>query len=96
MGLLALVVVPVPPALFVERRAAPVLARVRRVILAVVAPERDEIAGVVIEAHLKESSGYSILDDAALDAVKTWRLKPLLRGSVPVLFRITNLGSDAH
>lgn len=37
--------------------------------------------GTVGEIKLKRSSGYSRLDDAALDAVKRWRYVPAHRGS---------------
>ena len=40
--------------------------------------------GRVANAEVKASSGYRRLDDAALNTVKTWRCKPLLRNGVAV------------
>ncbi len=40
--------------------------------------------GRVVEASVKTSSGHRRLDEAALDAVKTWRCRPPVRNGVPV------------
>lgn len=40
--------------------------------------------GTVGEIRLKHSSGYSRLDDAALDAVRRWRYVPARRGNEPI------------
>jgi protein TonB len=40
--------------------------------------------GGVDEVKIAVSSGYSMLDDAALRAVKTWVFKPARRGNQPV------------
>lgn len=45
--------------------------------------ELDE-SGHVSETIVVNSSGYSRLDNAALDAVKTWRCKPAVRDGQPV------------
>jgi protein TonB len=49
----------------------------------VVRVELDE-TGHVAAARIKESSGYSRLDEAALTAVKTWRCHPATRNGQPV------------
>lgn len=51
-----------------------------RVVLRVVLGEDGHVAG----AEVKTGSGYRRLDDAALNAVKTWRCKPAMRGGVAV------------
>ena len=38
--------------------------------------EVDEITGRVISATMEKSTGYKILDDAALEAFRRWRFKP--------------------
>lgn len=40
--------------------------------------------GTVGEVRLKTSSGYSRLDEAAIDAVKRWRYTPAMRGNTPI------------
>lgn len=45
--------------------------------------ELDEL-GHVSETSVVNSSGYSRLDNAALDAVKTWRCRPAVRDGQPV------------
>ena len=60
-------------------------------------------AGGVDQAKIAASSGYAMLDDSALSAVKKWRFKPARRGGqpvaalvqVPVRFRLTSSGADA-
>ena len=42
------------------------------------------IDGHCQNAHILKSSGYSVLDNAALAAVKKWRFIPATRGSEPV------------
>ena len=49
--------------------------------------------GRVVAANVHKSSGYAAFDEAALDAVRQWRSRPLPRAStqdviVPILFRI--------
>jgi protein TonB len=53
-------------------------------------------SGRVQEARIEKSSGYAILDDAALGAVRNWRIavngKPAettLKFTVPVIFKLT-------
>lgn len=58
--------------------------------------------GGVDEAAIAASSGYSMLDEAALLAVKQWRFKPARRGDlpvaavvqVPVRFRLNSSAAD--
>ncbi|MEW6513221.1 MAG: energy transducer TonB [Pseudomonadota bacterium] len=45
--------------------------------------ELDE-AGVVAHARVQTSSGFARLDEAALDAVRTWRCNPAQRNGQPV------------
>jgi protein TonB len=45
--------------------------------------ELDE-AGVVAHARVQTSSGFARLDEAALDAVRTWRCTPARRDGQPV------------
>ena len=52
--------------------------------------------GRVQEAQIEKSSGYTILDDAALGAVRNWRIAPNGRVDevnfkfrVPVIFKLT-------
>ncbi|WP_284699991.1 energy transducer TonB [Chitinolyticbacter albus] len=53
-------------------------------------------AGLPLSTELVKSSGYSRLDNAALDVVKRWRFKPAMRGkeavedvvNVPVRFQL--------
>jgi protein TonB len=48
------------------------------------------------ELELGQSSGYALLDQAALEAVRTWRFRPARRGDeeivswvdIPVRFRL--------
>ena len=40
--------------------------------------------GSIANVTIKSSSGYSRLDDAALNAVKTWRCKPTVRNGVAI------------
>ena len=53
--------------------------------------------GRVHEAQIGKSSGYTILDDAALGAVRNWRIAPSVRVDaasfkfrVPVIFKLTS------
>jgi protein TonB len=53
-------------------------------------------SGRVQEARIEKSSGYAILDDAALGAVRSWRIAPngradaaSLKFTVPVIFKLT-------
>ncbi len=54
--------------------------------------------GKVVRVALKNSSGFSILDDAALKAVRGWEFKPARKGAVavesqievPVQFKLTD------
>ncbi len=43
--------------------------------------------GSVSEISVAQSSGSSLLDQAALGAVRKWRWAPLLRGGDPVMVR---------
>ena len=47
--------------------------------------------GVAQDAHVKTSSGFFRLDDAALEAVKRWRFVPGKRGGVPETMSFTIL-----
>lgn len=40
--------------------------------------------GVCAEVHLKQSSGYALLDESALEAVRHWRFLPAQRGGVAI------------
>ena len=51
-----------------------------RVVIRVYIDER----GMPVEAHWAQRSGYSRLDQAAMDAVMAWRYVPAKRGEVPV------------
>jgi len=42
------------------------------------------MAGDATKVELKESSGFSRLDHAALDAVQSWKFAPAKRGEQPV------------
>jgi protein TonB len=44
--------------------------------------------GSVTEARLKVSSGYAVLDQAALETVLRWKMKPSAQYVVPILFRL--------
>ena len=54
--------------------------------------------GSVGSVSVQESSGHDILDEAAVDAVKTWRFNPAKRNgqpvavwaTVPITFRLQN------
>ncbi|UXY14850.1 energy transducer TonB [Chitiniphilus purpureus] len=46
-------------------------------------------AGLPLSATLARSSGFSRLDNAALEAVKRWRFKPAMRGKEPVEATVT-------
>jgi protein TonB len=39
--------------------------------------------GTIASVEVAESSGRSVLDDAAVAAARTWRLRPALRDGVP-------------
>lgn len=54
------------------------------VLLSVVVDERGRVADVVV----KQSSGFSRLDQAALDAVGDWRFHAARFGSVPIASRV--------
>ena len=41
-------------------------------------------SGRVVDLRLAQSSGHGVLDDAALEAVKTWRFIPGSRDGLPV------------
>lgn len=45
--------------------------------------------GDVAEVYLKKTSGYSRLDNAAMEAVKKWRYIPARRGDMPVNYWYT-------
>jgi periplasmic protein TonB len=62
----------------------PLIARRRRLegeVLLSVKVLRDGLPGEVL---VKQSSGYEVLDDAALNAVRRWHFVPARRGSAPV------------
>lgn len=42
--------------------------------------------GTVGEIKLNRSSGFTRLDDAALEAVKNWKYVPAKRGDKPIAF----------
>jgi protein TonB len=42
------------------------------------------VDGRVDDLKVNTSSGFSVLDEAALDAVRTWRFSPGRRGETPV------------
>jgi len=44
--------------------------------------------GTVGDLRVERSSGYGLLDAAALEAVKDWRYQPALKGNTPVACRI--------
>lgn len=54
------------------------------------------VEGNCLQARVEKSSGYAVLDQAALEAVKQWRFLPARRGGqtvaawveVPVTFRL--------
>jgi protein TonB len=44
--------------------------------------------GTVGDLRVERSSGYGLLDTAALAAVKDWRYRPALKDNTPVACRI--------
>jgi TonB family protein len=44
--------------------------------------------GIPERVSVLEGSGYPILDDAAIEAVKAWRTQPLAKLEVPIVFRL--------
>lgn len=45
-------------------------------------------SGMVEEVKVATGSGYEILDEAALDAVRGWRFAPGLRNGQPAAMRV--------
>jgi protein TonB len=45
---------------------------------------RVSCEGYALDASIKQSSGYVLLDGAAIKAVKSWTFKPARMGSVPI------------
>ncbi len=44
--------------------------------------------GMPVKVEVKQSSGYQLLDQAALKAVRHWRFQPERRGDMPVESRV--------
>lgn len=57
-------------------------------------------SGAVAAARIERSSGYAVLDEAALATIKRWRFRPAQRGgqpvdatlNVPITFRLQEQG----
>lgn len=56
-----------------------------------------DASGAVESVSVEESSGHAVLDDAAVEAARTWTFKPLVKDGqalpgrvrIPVVFRLT-------
>ncbi|HWR06572.1 energy transducer TonB [Sporomusa sp.] len=73
-----------PAYLYGSRPAYPQAARKAGWEGAVVVRALIDTAGTVASVSVKEGSGYDILDEAAVQAVKKWRYTPAKEGGVPV------------
>jgi periplasmic protein TonB len=67
-----------------SKPAYPVAARRNRLEGRLVLRVEVTVAGSAAAVAVATSSGHSILDQAALDAVRAWRFNPATRGGVPV------------
>jgi protein TonB len=77
-----------PRYLHAARPAYPLLARMRGyegMVLLAVEVLADGRAG---EIRLKRSSGYAMLDQSALDAVRTWRFEPARKKDMPLAMTV--------
>ena len=45
--------------------------------------------GVAVKVESKQSSGYQLLDQAALEAVRYWRFQPERIGDIPIESKVT-------
>lgn len=73
-----------------ESRPAPIypeIARQRGWSGQVIVMFRTNRLGYPEDVQLEESSGYMVLDEAAIETVRHWRMRPLSSFSVPILFR---------
>ena len=78
--------------------AYPLAARRRGIEGTVLIRSEVSASGECLRAELKKTSGFDLLDQAALEAVKKWRFVPARRGSqavvawveVPITFKLEN------
>jgi len=62
----------------------PAIARRRGYEGSVLLSTKISIEGNVVEVRIKESSGHSVLDRAAVKAVEVWAFEPARRMGIPI------------